>query len=381
MSSVLAASVALRAQPRPVWHGLLRGLGRRHLVVIFGFTVLTPLIVALFSVAMGDPMQPRFLIYEFAVCLAIGAAAQLSALAADNVLRHRIGTLWRLAIAIAIAATGATLLIQLVDLAVAGPLGLEQLMAAEGKVFASATHRVVFEFAGAARWSLMLVVLCELLEADRRAQAELHAVRMTALAAERDLLEGSLHAMQARVDPDLLFDSLLAIDRAYVRDVADGQEHLDALIRFLRAALPGDGNGSSTLTREQELAEAYVTLVRRRDCCDLRFELSVEPAARHEPMPPMLLLPLVRWALAGKSAKRLRVGAKRQASGLRIEVESDADKDDTLPLGEIASLRGRLAQLFAHGASLSVESAPRARRAALELPLSQPPAAPLARAA
>jgi hypothetical protein len=364
-----------------VYRRALQGFGKRHLAGILMFAVLVPLVVSLFAVAMGETVRFPFLVYEFAVCLAIGASAQLSALAADNLLRHRIGTVGRLAIATVIAATAATALIQVIGFAVAGPLGLEQIMAREGKAFASTAQRVVFEFAGAARWSMMLVVICELVEANRRAQDELHSARMAALAAERDLVEGDLRTMQARVDPDLLFDSLLEIDRAYAHDTRAGQERLDALIRFLRAALPGDGNGSSSVLREQELAEAYVALHCPPGGRRLKLELSVDPATQHEPMPPMLLLPLVRWALADHAAQRLRINIQRQPAGLAVEVGSDARGNDAAALGEVASIRARLAQLYALGATLRVDAAAGERRAALTIPLPQTQATPLACAA
>ena len=59
-------------------------------------------------------------------------------------------------------------------------------------------------------------------------------MRVAALAAERTVLEGDLRAMQARVDPELLFDTLLSVDRAYARSTRSGEEALDALIGFLR---------------------------------------------------------------------------------------------------------------------------------------------------
>ena len=61
-------------------------------------------------------------------------------------------------------------------------------------------------------------------------------MQLAALAAERVVLEGDLRAMQARVDPDLLFDTLLAVDRAYATSTRSGEEALDDLIGFLRAA-------------------------------------------------------------------------------------------------------------------------------------------------
>lgn len=381
MSSVLsapaAAAVLRPLQGREPWHGI----GKRHVAGILLFAVLVPAVSSLFSVAMGETVRYPFVLYAFAVCLAIGASAQMSALASYNLLRDRVGTVGRLALATVIAAIAATALIQAIGFALAGPLGLDQIMAMEGKAFASTAQRVTFEFATAARWSMLVVVICELLEANRRAQDELHRVRMAALAAERDLVEGGLRTMQARVDPDLLFDCLLEIDRAYARQVVDGQERLDALIRFLRAALPGNGNGSSSVAREQELAEAYIALQRALDGRRLKIALSVDPAARGEPMPPMLLLPLVRWALAGHAARRLRIGITRQTTGLAIEVGSDAHGDDAAALGEIESLRARLAQLYVLGATLSVDSTPVQRCASLTIPRPQTQATALACAA
>jgi len=381
MSSVLPAPAAGGRLLREARRGPFRGLGRRHVMLVVLFALLTPLGFAVFALALGESVHARFVVFEMLTSLAVGTASVLSALVADNTLRVRIGPAWRLGAAIVAAAAVGTVLVEIAMLAAAGPLGLEQWMAMEGKAFASTGQRIANEFAGAARWAVILVVLCELVEANHRAHDELHAARMTALTAEHDLLEGDLRTMQARVDPELLFESLLEIDRGYARDLGSGQERLDALIRFLRAALPGDGHASSTVAREQELAEAYVALAGLRSARGLEFGLSIDPESRQESMPPMLLLPLLRWAMAERSAQRLHLGIRRQAASLAIDVESDAYKDDAPPSSEIASVRERLAQLYAHGASLSIESAPAGRRAALAIPLSPSPATALPRAA
>src|SRR5260370_965064 len=88
--------------------------------------------------------------------------------------------------------------------------------------YAGELHRIAYRFSGAATWSLMLIALYAMFEARRRATGELHGVRVAALAAERALLEGDLRAMRARVDPDLLVDSLLAVDRAYPTSTRSG---------------------------------------------------------------------------------------------------------------------------------------------------------------
>lgn len=369
MSSVLIAEMGTPAAAAyPATPVPRLAFGGRHLAVIFGFAVFVPLVGYLFAAAAGESVRLPFLVYEFAACLAIGGAAQLSALMAQNRLRHRMSTPWRVALAVAVAALGATALLQLVDLVVARPLGIEQLMAQEGKAFASFAHRIAYQVSGALKWSLVLVVLCELLEANRRAQDQLHAVRMAALAAERDLVEGKLRAMQARVDPDLLFDTLLEIDRCYAHDGETGRERLDALIRFLRAALPSDGGGGSSVGREQELVEAYVELVRARAGRGLMVDFATEPAARQAPMPAMLLLPLVRWALADGRAQRARVDISRPAGALAVVVESDADGTGALGDRAIGPLRERLGRLFPAGADLRLHAADGMRRAALTIP-------------
>lgn len=380
MSSVLPASAAA-SLPREWRRGPFHGLGMRHVLLVILFALLAPLVFAAFAFALGEAVHGRFVVFEMLTCLAVGTAAVLSALVTDNTLRARIGPAWRVSCAILAAALGGTLLVEIARIAAAGPLGLEHWMALEGKAFASSGQRIAHAFAGAARWAVILVVLCELLEASRRAHDELHAARMTALAAEHDLLEGDLRTMQARVDPDLLFDSLLEIDRGYARDLDTGQQRLDALIRFLRAALPGDMDDGSTVAREQELAEAYVALAGLRSAPGLELGLAIDPASRQEPMPPMLLLPLLRWAMAERSAQRLHLAVERRASSLAITVESQA-ADDGAPFGgDIDSVRARLAQLYSQGARFSVQSGRGTRRVLLELPRPQPAAMHLARAA
>jgi len=193
---------------------------------------------------------------------------------------------------------------------------------------------------------------------------------MTALAAQQNLVEGELRAMQARVDPELLFNSLVAIDEGYASGVEAGQHRLDSLIRYLRAALPSDSADTSTVARERELAEAYVALLAQRAANPARLHLRVDADAGAEQMPSMLLLPLMRWALTAQSLRNLHVRIGRRGEMLAIEIESDARKEETAPLDEIASIRERISQLYANGAQLSIE----AWRARLEIPRPTPAA-------
>jgi hypothetical protein len=80
----------------------------------------------------------------------------------------------------------------------------------------------------------------------------------------RAVLRAQLAAMQAQVEPKLLFNTLSQIEALYKRDVAGADRMLDDLIAYLRAALPQLRCEASTLAREIALADAYLRIVQAR---------------------------------------------------------------------------------------------------------------------
>ena len=69
--------------------------------------------------------------------------------------------------------------------------------------------------------------------ADRMRAAELERAK-----SRRRTLESRLQAMQARVEPQFLFNTLAQVRQLYERDPATAGKMLDDLIAYLRAALP-----------------------------------------------------------------------------------------------------------------------------------------------
>ena len=365
MSSVLPVAGSAGFAPRE--GRAFAGFSRRHLLLILFFGALMPAIEIVVFLAYDEPVHPLPLLGGIAKFLVISCVTVSFATASDNLLRPRLGPVGSLAITFLAASTASVALIELITYAVIQPLGWDASYKMESKGV-TAPIRVAFEFVGAARWALVLVVLYELLESNQRAGRELHASRMTAVAAQQNLVEGELRAMQARVDPELLFNSLVSIDHGYGQGVEAGQQRLDSLIRFLRAALPSDFGGTSTVAREQELVEAYAALLNQGGPDAVQFQVRVDPGASSEQMPSMLLLPLVRWALATPSVRNVRARIGRRGEMLAIEIESDARKEEVAPADEIASVRDRIGQLYAEGAQLVIESG----RARLEIPCHAP---------
>ncbi len=231
MSSVLSAPSAV--ENRAASRGWFRGFGKRHLCIVLTFSAAVPLSGAFFKLAVDPALHHGALVGEVITCFVIGLAAILSAIATENRLAGILGPGPRMAIAVLVAAIAGTALMEAVTQLLIRPLGLP-IEEAEMAMYSGDLHRIAYSFSGAATWSLMLIALYAMLEARRRATEELHTVRVAALAAERTVLEGDLRAMQARVDPELLFDTLLSVDRAYARSTRSGEEALDALIGFLR---------------------------------------------------------------------------------------------------------------------------------------------------
>jgi LytS/YehU family sensor histidine kinase len=165
-----------------------------------------------------------------------------------------------------------------------------------------------------------------------------------------------------------LFDSLLAVDRAYATSTRSGEDALDALIGFLRAALPAEAAATSTVARELEHVRAYLAVRELLSASSPEVEMGAEPAAREAPMPAMLMLPLVRWALDGRPV-RLQLKVRRSGGVLGISLESDLAEAPPSSEGDLAGVRKRLAHLYRERGRLDVSTDAGKRRAVMEIPL------------
>lgn len=197
-------------------------------------------------------------------------------------------------------------------------------------------------------------------------QAELDRIRKSRLA-----LESRLQALQARVEPKFLFNTLAQVRDLYDHDASAAARMLDDLIAYLRAAMPHMRDTSSTLGQEVELVRAYLDIVKLRLSEHLSFEISVSENIGHARMPPMTLLPLIDETLVRSTglAHRLRISAVR--SGQRLELTIDdtaaASPSDT-PSDAIIDIRARLAELYGDDARLSLREGATAVEIVLSLP-------------
>jgi two-component system sensor histidine kinase AlgZ len=176
--------------------------------------------------------------------------------------------------------------------------------------------------------------------------------------------EARLKALQARIRPHFLFNSLntvasLAHDRPDLAERA-----LEDLADLIRASL-GDGAGLVPFSDEVALARGYLELERLRLGERLQVLWELDDMTNTVPVPPLVLQPLVENAVFHGVEPRLeggtvRVAARMEGGGLLVEVSNpepataDALHRDGNRMA-LENIRQRLAGRWGGAASLTME--------------------------
>jgi hypothetical protein len=201
---------------------------------------------------------------------------------------------------------------------------------------------------------------------ERMVRAETQAAheRARAEGVERQAVEAQLRALQAQLEPHMLFNTLANVQGLIAIDPPRAQQMLDQLIQYLRATLGSSRAQQTTLAQEFALLDAYLGLMAVRMGERLTYSLDLPQELRTTPLPPMLLQPLVENAIAhGLEPKveggRVTVSAERRDGAIALVVTDDGRGPDA-PSGKpgtnvgMANTRARLEAVYGAGASLSL---------------------------
>jgi len=206
----------------------------------------------------------------------------------------------------------------------------------------------------------------------RTTQHALGRVRASEADRVRDrqqLLAARLLALQARVEPQFLFDALSRIGELHAHDPEVADALLADLIALLRAMLPVGTAAMSTVEREFALARAW-SRVQQRLGSPFDIEIDASPLAAQSSLGPMLVVPLLQEILAVPHARAFgwRLAAEPFASDdaasrtprLRVRLApaggtgAEPPGDAAAPTPSIKRLRERLDELYGGAATFEV---------------------------
>lgn len=199
-------------------------------------------------------------------------------------------------------------------------------------------------------------------------------------ALERRLLEAQMAALQAQIEPHFLFNTMAMIGQFIETDPPRAAQIHNALIQYLRAALPQmRAKGGDLLGKQVEMSRAYLQIMQARMGARLTASVDLPSELAFAQFPSMMLQTLVENAIEHGLEPKLSGGhigirALRLEQDLQVEVSDngvgfDLHADDGIGL---ANIRERLKILYGTKAQLIVEAPPEGgARVSIRIPYSE----------
>jgi sensor histidine kinase YesM len=212
-------------------------------------------------------------------------------------------------------------------------------------------------------------------------QAALAAAELTRLDQEKHLTATHLKLLQAQIEPHFLFNTLSNVV-GMVRDNPEGaQDTLVQLTKLLRASLSRTRESNTTLAEELNIVEAYLKIQQIRMGKRLCFEINCARYLGSQPLPPLVLQPLVENAVKhgiepSEAGGSITVDASLDAEQLHISVVDtgiglDASATSEVTGTGLTNIRQRLAALYNGAATLLIQpTVPTGVTVKLSLPLA-----------
>jgi Histidine kinase len=180
---------------------------------------------------------------------------------------------------------------------------------------------------------------------ERDTQARLQAAEVSRAHQEQQLQSARLLALQARVEPQFLFDTLARVREGIEPAAAESavaERRLSDLIALLRAMQPVAGATASTLGREFELVQAYARASEAAALQAPRLVLQAEGAALQARFAPLVLLPALRALIGDAPRAGWRVQAVIANDRLHLTISPRS-----LDTGALTALHGLDSRVFA----------------------------------
>jgi signal transduction histidine kinase len=345
MSSIPNAAPAAERRPAATLNG-----GSLGLAIGFAITaaiVFNPLFATSFWVLLG-----RCLFVAMVLLLAFVGAQRLPE-------RHLPGWMprWLASVlAVALAAPLATGAVYLV--AVGGDL--RQFFSHGGRI----TGFFIFT-STALVLGLIIALTAQVREREARAKALALQFELERSRLEKQAVDARLALLQAQIEPHFLFNTLANVQALVESGSPRAAGVLQALIAYLRAAMPRLHEREPMLADELKLVGAYLQLMQMRMPDRLAFSVEVPAELHGQRFPAMALLTLVENAVRhgidpSEDGGTIHIGGALDGAQARVWVQdSGPGIAETAGAGGtgLANLRARLAGFFGAGAALQLHEA------------------------
>ncbi len=250
--------------------------------------------------------------------------------------------------------------------ALAGALALASIADAVGDFVLAAREGQRFVVATVALTGLIALVALRYFAAEDRWRAQVQAVA-----------QARMDALQARIRPHFLFNSMNSIAALVRRDPAAAEQAVEDLSELFRAAL-GQDIGADTLAGEIHLAQRFLGIEQLRLGPRLRVRWDGAAGLPLElPMPRLVLQPLLENAVVHGIARlpeggEITVTLRVEGGRLRVEVANPFPVDVPGHTGNghaLASIRQRLEHRFGRDVRMTASTERGYYRVRLDLPL------------
>ncbi|WP_295642646.1 histidine kinase [uncultured Methylibium sp.] len=199
-------------------------------------------------------------------------------------------------------------------------------------------------------------------------RGRLASAQARAEAAQRLAADTQLKLLESQLEPHMLFNTLANLRALIALDPPRAQAMLDHLIAFLRSTLAASRASLHPLAAEFERSADYLALMQVRLGDRLASTLDLPPELAAQPVPPLLLQPLLENAIQHgiephRPGGRIALRAWRDGDRLHLSVHDtgiglEAARASAGTGFGTTQVRERLATLYGDAASLTLASAP-----------------------
>ena len=190
--------------------------------------------------------------------------------------------------------------------------------------------------------------------------------------------ETRLKLLEAQLEPHMLFNTLANLRALIGTDPPRAQRMLDHMIAYLRATLDASRSPGHTLADEFERLRDYLELMAIRMGPRLAYTLELPPELATQPVPALLLQPLVDNAIKHGlepqiAGGRISVRARRESGAVVLEVVDTGAGASAQAVAAsgfgLTQVRERLATLYGAAGELQLGTgAPQGTRVQVRYP-------------